>query len=386
MAAESLGKLTLYDAEKPLYFGPGGQEAFLQALAVSEGSQTSSLIRREEDVLLTRKGRTVSGERYSRYGLASVCSALGPFLWDFLREWDGADKKLETTRDQYSPEEAIQIFNTVVRRRFKSRLLGKSFVKRSGLIQRVASGPSTGRLALPLFSGVSESVEKYAKTLVFFEGLVAGDQASAKWRRITPYFSLKAPDGWDDHWYEGYCFRNSASKVRGTAVHGVVCRERDWSSFLTDSLKGLPVRIEDRYAALAQSVGTRNEPHPRLASAKDLHACMLRLRETRLGLGLKDDEAETKARLQLCTVLFGRECGHKAIRAALAFALRYGSYDDVGASIEASPAIRFRSVSATRTLYDMCNAMAREAKLLSHAAQMMFERRLYQICLNPPKI
>lgn len=382
----------LYRYEEMFSFGPNGAEAFRQRLVELDRDTVCSTIHSENEVLMNRQGLTLAGFSHTKSSLLQTCLWTASGLWDMMTDVAGFGRKAGQERSDFSFDEAIQIYNTVVKRRFKSRLYGKKIIRRGNLIVGLRPQRSYRMPSLLLFDSVREHIDRYAASLVFQGARICGTTTSFRYRRKTPYVTVKAPSNWDDNWFDGFCYRNTDSGDKSTnSCLGMLCRERDFGCALSDPANKLVGRFAcdgdpKRLNQLIEPIGTRHEAHPKLMSAEEAKAAIERMRNTSLGLGTGNEKADIDRKSDIIDLIDRYVQAHKASAKALASCLRYGSYDDVREEGEAPAMHSLQKVFATRTVYDLCNAVCREAKALSPMPQEKCERAAYRMFTNRIKL
>jgi hypothetical protein len=334
-----------------------------------------------EELMLDKECRTrIGGYRLSQIAFQRICHLTCTRIFDMLNDLSGVDRSERNVRSDYSVEEAVWVYNQVVRRRFESRL-EKHFISRdsrTGTIVGIIGPKHSGLRLLDVYQQViAQIMVDGSKTVKFLEA-----DLNDRWLLLR-YYSPKtvalttADKGERDRFVEGYHF--SYREVNGSSVRSakILVRERGMTCSMWpiyDIRQGKP--NGKSYKKELQSNIERVISFP-FEEELDFNARISYMKEQLLGVGKTDPVAEDDRRTALAGQMSGCLKGtyrHVFIRAVRSMLAR-GSYD----AEPLTSLTLFREAVSKRTLYDLFNAVTREAKKLPIDMREMVEHVAWKL-------
>lgn len=352
------------------HFSSTELDVLVRYLDVQERATIIHTLDDQRQILLNHEGATVAGNyRLSETAFTQICLLLSSGLSNLLRDLLGQRRRLEEHgKNQFSVDDVVDIFNRLVRRRF-DRLYGRQLVRNStaGIIDGVV-GAGYKRLSnFDFVERVRDVIRDVRPGMEFHDADAANRRLAVRFCSNEKYFETG-----DDEYRAGYYFTNSELGNGSVRVSFILLRS-GFESIALGSL-GRSSRLihagKDfyrRFEKLMSSAPDRRPPADKLAGWAN------RLRSTLLGFGSQDAENE-KNYNNLVQRLVMRQ-----IRAIIAdnvvrTALSHGSENEAHAPARNSER---RLLWGTRTMYDLFNAMTREARELPLADRERLEHQAY---------
>lgn len=313
--------------------------------------------------------------RLSTAALSQICSRLAPGLSQALCSIAGADADKSGSGHKYDPRLAVDTWNSVLKLRF-SRLDGYSIVVDHD--RRLVEGLVGRRYEyMPnwdLYNRAKNFAEQAEHSAEFCEAALYGRKLSVRFRGNNPLFEIPNERRTNEPFFGGYHFANSETgdcSIRAsTLVIRQICDNKALSEFADGGrmphISG--GRFERRFAQLVARVAARAK------ESTGLKPQIIKLMDANLGLGV--DFPEHKARMKLIERQLRRQgLPAEVLQSSLAVMLKHGSY-----RADALTATRNQMETyATRTEYDLFNAITHVAKSCSADAQESAEQVAYRL-------
>jgi hypothetical protein len=207
----------------------------------------------------------------------------------------------------------------------------------------------------------------------FAEAILYGRRMIVRFKDRNPAFELDSPDG-PDLFYGGFHFANS--EVGGYAIRAAtlvlrqMCDNKAVSPFQEGGklahLKGK--KFDRRFAELLEGVSMK------AARLKKFREQMLKMRMMRLGLGGTKEQHDAAVK-SISKQLRSKGLTSKFAETVIEHVITNGSYPSQRIRASQSPL----SVAATRSLYDLFNAVTGKAKQLEFSGQEAAEQVAYRL-------
>lgn len=356
-------------------FGPAQENDLSRALGEAEKNSLFYPLTSTKEVLLAGDGKTQTGYRFTHWAFFQLCQALCPGLYRLVMELSGSQRSSDKPRSDYSSDEAVQVVNLLIRRRFGSRLYGRNILRdtKTGIIHGIVGAGYHWLPNKQLHDRCRDLLRNSRKRVLFHEGLLNGRWLMIRYRQQDPLF---ADDGKID-FFGGMHFSNNEVGVASIKSGAVLLRGNDWSGSLTPTrrvIHSLNRRFEAKLEAMLAD--TEN----RLKDAEFYRKKVILLHTHNLMLGMyKTDQEEEKRRDAIIHALTARKLPQSLAKRVLREALRCGSFE-TARSAESHRGLK--TVWASRTQYDLYNAIAREARQLSIGNRELSEQVAYALLMG----
>lgn len=330
-------------------------------------------IRTPQQIMFNSKGYLGDNLRFSAPALPSVCGLLVQGLSQMTKSLCSGRGK---TQEDAEPELALQIYNDLVKRRFK-RVAGRLLVvdKRTGTVDGVISERYAYLSNAELFERTQEFIRKAPQPAKFHTGSLYGRRLLLRYRHPDPLFTVPTERKTDEPFFGGYHFCNSESgdcTVRGAVL---IIRQFCDNQAIGELAEG--GRISHvRNAAFEEKLGKLFEKLRKKSEETSKYKDNVQ-RLLDEPLGLDADAALYAARVKsLLSQLtrFGLTAGMS--RVVLGHALAAGSYS-VSVNVDAADRgwlDRSREGYARRNEYDVFNALTNVSKSLEPSARERLEQ------------
>lgn len=375
-------------AEPRLYIDPelvtyaaDRKAVFLEALAAQDRHTIMAPLDQPEQLLMTPDCRTQRGGfRYSGTAFRQLCRTACPGLTNVVTDVAGLRRRSnDTDRGRFSLADAISVFNTVVRRRFRTDLEGLQTVRdtRTGVIEGVV-GRGYRRLAnIELYNRSDEVLRSYRQPVEFYSASMYGRHMVLHYRDRSPMFTTEGPRGFQDVFYGGFYYSNSEigdGSVRATTTLIRACTDTKALGYFGRSGRLIHAgkAFSRRFEMLLNSVGERRPEVDRLREG------VLALATKNLGFTGNDDDFERRF-IELSNRLQSKQLTKSLARRILRSVLVQSSYDRTPIAD-----IRFvrQNTWTERTAYDLFNAMTRTALDLPITLRERVEQLAFSLLLG----
>ena len=258
-------------------YGRGEEQQLLRELEATDQATTFLEATRWQELALSRRGRTADGYQYTQRGLRQICAALCPGLFRFLGEFSGIQRHPDDPVEEFSLSGSVAVFNSVLQRRFATRLEERGKIVRDGR-RKTIDGLVGSRFVvldnLTFFNRTRDAAREADRGLVFFEAGLAG-------RRLTLRYVERQrlavdPDG--QRWHAGLWLGNSEVGGETPVCGSVLLCSPQSQHFVLGPLvggqrvihtgKGFEQKLASLYQTTAASAGLTTER---------LEACFARL-------------------------------------------------------------------------------------------------------------
>jgi hypothetical protein len=313
-----------------------------------------------DDVRLDIDGSlTISGIKYrlTRWALLQLCLLACSGLYNFVEELAGVHRTSDSPREEYSFDEAVDILNKVLQRRYRTRLSGKVAILNTA--QKTIDGyVSTAYKLMPnreLYSRAKEATHQSAN-IRFLEATLTGRWLLVRFVDTTPCLSFQHGEI-EERFFSGYHFSNNEVGKASLAVAHLFYRKFSKSASIytvgnnTGQLRHSGTKFADKFTALIHNVMS----HP--LRVEECRKGIERMQSTMLGLGHRDKQIENKRLASVAARLARKDVHASVARAIVSQLTRQGSYDEMPTEI----ALFRRS---DRSVYDLYTAMGRHATTL----------------------
>jgi hypothetical protein len=366
---------SLFVTPESSYFGPADEAGLAKALTALERSSSVKHVNGSRDLCLDKEGTLPGGYRYTEAAFKQVCAIAARGLYQIVLDLSGIYRRGAASRDDYSFDVAVDLFNTVVRRRFNGRFNGKArVVRNTDPALRVVDGvlgPKYNYLEnRNIYDMSRDAVASSQAKVVFHEAAVAGRRLMIRYAHKRPLFEVKVAGHDADAFHGGYHFSNSEiageSSVKASVL--LLRMPADTASIgrfgrgrLAHTGKDFGKKLNRMFQAVLSI------PQDPAATRKRVDAMIA------APLGLDVPEQEREAQLGYIARALYHEDIPRALAGRIAVsAMQYGSHDDI-----VKPRPMTREVCAGRTVYDLYNALTREARELPLAVRETVERAAY---------
>jgi hypothetical protein len=339
------------------HFGPTEEAELVRTLSRLERTTTVRCAGRPDELCLDRDGRLPSGFHYTESAFRQVCTIAARGLYQVVLDLAGIWRPGVTAPGDYSFAGAIELFNSVIRRRFQSRFAGKvQLVRDVDPVIRLVDGiigPKYRYLEnRVLYDMAREAAASARPALVFRGAVLAGRHFMVRYTTRAPLCAVTI-DRNPEPFYGGYHFSNS--EIAGEAsvrAARLLLHDPTGNSSLERAGKGRLAHIgkefERRLARLFQAtVGTTQDP---AVVRRRIEAALA----TSLGLG--GTEAAHAARVEHLSLVLHRYSIPRPLAYRMVVATANYGHGPVG-----KPRPPSSQVLVGRTVYDLYTALTREA-------------------------
>jgi hypothetical protein len=366
---------SIFVVPEPRRFGADAEKALAAELTQLERVTSVKHVSGAGELCLDREGRLPGGYRYTEAAFKQVCSLAARGLYQLVIDLSGIYRQTGTLRNDYSFDGAVDLFNAVVRRRFRGRFDGKArMVRNTDQAHRLVDGvlgPKYNYLEnRTVYDMAKDAVASGPVRVRFHEAALAGRRIAIRFAHRAPLFEIPLVGHGVESFYGGYHFSNS--EIAGEAsVKAAILLLRQPSDTIALGKFG-----KGRLAHTGKDFGKKlNKMFQAVLSipqdAKTLRERVEAIREA--GLGLGGTEQERDDRLEYIALMLHRQDIPKSLAGRIAVsAMNYGSYDVVG-----KPRMLTREVLGRRTVYDLYTALTREAKELPLSVRESVEQAAY---------
>lgn len=362
-------------------FTSGQAGALLQHLQESESSSLFYPITADREVLFDADGRTVAGQsRFTHWAFFQLCQAVSPGLHRLVMDLSGMNRSAEAPRSDYSFSDAVAVLNLMIRRRFSSKLYGHHLLRdrRTNVIHGVVGSNYRWLPNKDLYDRTNTIVRASRRPMQFHEAVLNGRWLMLRFRQTDPFFSVPGPES-EDPFYSGFHFSNNEVGLASVRAAAILLRGQDWTASMTpvvrlvhSSGRGFEQKLEMILAGVAERLRDPMFYQQNVLS---------RLLPVLLGLGRdsagawRDERSERRRRDDLAHSLTRKKISGSLARRIISSVVAIGSYDGPRAEMTRT----MRSTWATRTVYDLYNAIGREARRLSIGWQEKAEQLAYAL-------
>lgn len=325
---------------------------------------------------MDKQARIQGKYRLTTQALSQLCSRLAPGYAQTVHDIAGSYRTEAQSTDGFDPQLAISITNRLIRLRF-SRINGYCMIidrekkQVDGIVGRKYAFFSN----LDLYMTAKDFVKQSNPPAFFKDAAIYGRRMMVRFGYSKPLFVVPVKKtGTDDPFYGGYHFANSeigdCSIKAGATIIRALCDNKAVSEF-TDGSRLTHVRgkrFEEKLYNLLDQVQLKAE------HAGQYKAGIAILITQNLGLG-KDEESHARRLSEIVSQLHRHGLTKQMADAVVARALVNGSYKHE-ALLHGKDPMR---VYATRTAYDMFNALTAEAKKRSIDVQEKAEQLAFKM-------
>jgi hypothetical protein len=367
---------------EPRYFGAAAEDDLAKELARLERVTRVKHVGGHPELCLDRDGSLPDGYRYTEAAFKQVCALAAKGLYPLVVDLSGIYRPAATARDDYSFAGAIELFNAVIRRRFRGRFSGRARVVKNTALRLVDGvlGPKYNYLEnRTVYDMAKDAVSSSMSRVLFHEAALAGRRIMIRFAHRRPLFEVPAAGPGVESFYGGYHFSNS--EIAGEAsVRAAVLLLRRPSDTVALGRFGAG-RLAHTGKDFGKKLGKMFQAV--LAVPQDGAALRRRVEALRAaGLGLGGTEPERDAQLDyLSLVLHRQNIPRTLARRIVVSAMNYGSSDPAG-----RPRILARDVLDRRTAYDLYTALTREARELPLSVRETAEQAAYGLLTGKIKL
>jgi hypothetical protein len=325
-----------------------------------------------KEVTLNGRACTLSGgRRLTSWALYQVCGAVCPGLFRFINELSGSERTADEPRHDFSFDEAVDVYNRVVARRFDTRVSGHRLLvnTRSGLIEGLI-GQKYQRLPnCELYERTKVVLAQLPKSPSFYEAILYGRWLLLRYYNPRTFTVITGPDGERDRYLTGYHFSNNEVGEAAARAAAFLLRDSGRTVCLCPStigkVKHLGMKFEERLRRLLD--GVLHQLH-----GPDYYRDrLIGLRDKSLGLTGKPEE-DVKRMEDLIQQLVRRQLSLSVARSVVNGAADLGSYEEREVPDHLKPL-------PSRNVYDLFNALGREAKRAAINIRERIEQIAYAI-------
>lgn len=313
--------------------------------------------------------------RLTTTALYQLCQDVCQGLYGFVRELAGEYKAPEDERTDYCFDDAIDILNRVIKRRFDTRLLGKILLYNTH--EKTIDGILGAKYKLlsniSLYERAKEVMEAHDSSLCFYEAILNGRWLMLRFAGKKPYFKLKVPERDDDAFYSGYHFSNDEVGMSSCRAAAFLLRDSGRTSALT-AIEDKEQRIRHEGSSFSDRL---SKMFPRvltqLRSAEFYTQRLDLLRQESLPVDSPDPIAAARMRDGIARRMVNKDLPVAVTTKIVSSAVTISSY----------PQSRYVPMK-TRiyTMYDLYNAIGREAKSMPIRHREAAEQYAYSLLLG----
>lgn len=357
-------------------FGVGDAATLRETLIERDMRSVFCPARYEEDVLLDSEGRTIAGgHRYTEWALYQVCQVTCPGLYALITEYAGEDRSRNSIRSNHSFEEAIGIFNRVVRRRFRDKISGRQMLRdiHTGVIDGVVGAAYRWLPNRTLFEQTEETFRQYLPVPVLYDGSLDGRRMMLRFCSTKTYCELEGPGGGRDRFVRGYHISNDEVGRAAARIGSLLIRDIGKTAALLGVSAG---RVQHRGNSVQARVRKLfyRLPEQLLGGPEMTRKHLLALRQSPLGFSSSEDN-NVQRRLDLIHLLSKRRLTRSASLRVVSDAVFQGSYDALPTPLRQLSA----DVTVGRTVYDLYNAIGRFAASRSVTVRERVEQTAFAL-------
>lgn len=368
--------VSLFASSGGQVFKPGQGKQLLDVLERQDAATLLTPTVSVQDLVLDRHGNLPEGFRFTAAAFRQVCALLSPGLYRLATDLAGVYPRAQSAREEFSRAEAIHVYNSVLKRRFTTRLEGIRLIRH--LEAKRIDGALGARYRWldnrTFWLHVEEAVRRESLTIRFLGANLSGRRLSLRFANSKALADL--PNGGRVH--PGYLFVNS--EIGGEApVHGSTL-------LLTTNPRGYvlgPVLTGQRLIHVGRSFDQRLEALTQevLNTTFDPNWVKLAYRHAATRkLDIPENRAERKERLaKLVRWLQKRDVPTQLARRAVDAAV-------LGCPARAADPSPFFTEMVSYpeiTLFDLYNALLQCAKPLAPAVRERLERAAYALLRSP---
>jgi hypothetical protein len=366
---------------KSLHFTMSQEERFKKVLEDIDRHSIMYPIGAKDDVLLDDQAEVGSGDvklKYTTLALYQLCQALCPGLFGFIRELSGVNRTIKDARSDFSQAEAIDVLNKVIRRRFDTRLKGRILLKNN--LEHTIDGILSPRYKwlpnLRLYEHTKQAMAQRRLPTEFYEAGIHGRWMYLRYYQRKCYFSLELPNQERDKFYAGFHFSND--ELGRAAVRGapVIMRGEGRSAAMGKIPRGEYLRhvgkaFDERFNKLVE-LAIQQLKMPKIYADR-----IAIIREQPLGFGGKTEDEELKIRRILADKLDSPSLPIAITKRIVHSMCAHQKWD-----------LRHKALDpmfSERTVYDLYNAIGREARVLPIRFREAAEQLAYSILMGTVK-
>lgn len=363
------------------YNGLGDQEELKRDLAEQDRRTLVVPLEDPRQVFLKPDGRTQLGDlRLSSSAFRQLCSAICPGLASVVSDIAGWRRTSgDVSKDKHSLADAVHILNTAINRRFRFSLDGLQTIRdtRNGIIEGIVGRKYRRLPNLEMYERADDVLLSYRQPVSFYRATLVGRYMVLSYKGNQPLFSVPGPNQVEDPFYGGFYYSNSEIGDGSMRATTILIREigdtRSMSAFGPGKrVIHLGKDFNRRFEMILNRVFEK-VPDVEYLRGKVLMA-------SSIPLGFTEDDQNTEERyLSIARILYAKGIMKGLARRALRNMLVQGSYDrQPYEDTRYAP----RQEWASRTVYDLVNAMGRVAKGLSISMQESLEQQAHSLLMG----
>jgi hypothetical protein len=352
------------------------EKALLGALELSHRNTSRLRVLRPEDVYFDAQARVQGKYILTASALAQLCSRLLPGLSQTVSNLSGTyltDEELATSQ-LHDPVLALRWINDAIKLRFK-RLDGYSLVVDQAMkrIEGIVGKKYAFLPNLELYHRAKTFVAGSRKQVVFSEAALHGRRLMMRFKDGSPMFVVERQNV-KEPFFGGFHFANSETGDCSVKASAVVIRQYGNTKAISEFADGSKIAhvkgkaFETRFTELLARVRLKSTEITKYKEE------LMRLMQQPLGLGVDEESTEKRVKSlesQLLRQGLSSDFCHTTVR----HVMFYGSYKGDQADASKEPL----KLYATRTAYDLYNAITYRSKSLMIEDQEQAEQVAYKM-------
>jgi len=359
---------------------PNAQAEFEQLLARQFANTEAVALNRPQELLMDSRGRVQGRYRWTAPALSQLCAILAPGLSQTVQSVAGpaAYSRKTDAKSGYQPALAISLLNALLRLRFE-KLDGYQLV--IDVVQQQIAGLVGRRYAfisnLDFYERLKDFVSSELPTYTFQEAAIHGRRMALRYRSMQPVISIDHPPYVGENFYAGVHFGNSETGDCSVKAAATIVR-KGWNTvalspfglgYKLPHIRGK--RFERKFAEMLSKVYTLT------SSLNELAPAIESLMATGLKLG-SAAESHSKQVTKLRRRLIQLGLRSSLVTEIVDRALIFGSYNTDLTQTRQHPLEAY----ASRTVFDLFNALSFRAKFVSLDGQERAEQLAYNLLLG----
>lgn len=219
---------------KSFRFSAENEDELTEVLVDYERNSDLLSLSSDTDLIFNSDGTVgTDGFYITNLALYQLCKLLCPSLYGFVRELSGVHKKDEHDDSDFSLDEARQIINTVIARRFDTRVNGMIMLKNftTKTIDGIFSNQYKFLSNIQLYENTKQVIQDNNLNVKFLEAVLNGRWFMLRYINNTPCFSLHIKKDYpEDTFYSGFHFSNDELSRAFFKSAAVVYRDKTKTS------------------------------------------------------------------------------------------------------------------------------------------------------------
>lgn len=318
---------------------------------------------------------TICNEKYrmTRWALYQLCKQVCSGLYLYLQDYSGQNSSGKHTREAFSFDEALSVLNKTVQRRFRSHLEGHMFLRnlQDRTIDAVVGSSYRWVSNLEIYSRVRELVSQSFPPSDFAEASLYGRWLLLRYLQQDPFLTIPCELLGEERFYTGFHFSNNEVGKASVKANNTVVRKFGLTSAIVKPEKNalafhvgsnMTIKLDKMFGSLS------NKP-----TVNELATNLNKLETTFLHTDSVDPKIQAKTTDEIASKLARYKIPWNVAKSIVVSMLYRGSYDKEQVPL-------FHPID--RTVYDLYNALGREAKRLPINLRELLENAAYSVLVG----